>query len=718
MDHTTVQPSEFTIAVATAQRQRPLQAKSSALRPVLSQQPTSCQQSVHAIVHRPPSGSGRDSIPRSPHGGSSKYTNSSVGSTLSPGSPSSGGSPYLTPPVVGGDEPPPFKPDKEDHASLCMYEGPHSHEARRRSRNRVGYLSPTPAAASPRKRSGRTHRIPGLIEPLQYDERMRLAEAKHDKAQESMDCALISRTFPVSSPSPHRFQALPQTEHIGQGPRSATPSPTSPLSSPPTSIVIRNDYVNRSSATATSLQPPPLSSPRLSTLIRDDYVDRGLAAVTSPGPPPVQGILPAGQRGRGDVPLRGAAFDRRWSVDVGIAPAPAFLRSLDTFYGRANPTSKEIRESKIERGNEDHRKRKAKLNGHKSVPDTPATITLRRASTVAGSGKMSADDAYRMSRQRQDDLQGSMSTFFGGEGKVYSNQSSATSCGEGAEEAPSKRPNFGLSPRGIPALGVIGDFNHRPGFNDLAPQRHASGSPEPHLLADRSGFADPVTTYTTSRQANGLIAGRHNAPDNGMRRPSTTIQNVKSSSSIYEVIWKDDYTPSDFRAERRDTIGGTPTTDDQTDSSGSSSRSGVSSDSLDGGFKPGGVAGWSWTGNSRRDSVGTRVQFRFEPKGSSALHHTNESSTGLVTSGDPMAFMESFPSLPERRSTLEWRTPSTDETGDTSDAKIGEYAVHNHAPPETVEAEQVLDPHPGCKDARMALPAPDPPDPIHSSARG
>jgi hypothetical protein len=709
MDRISAQPS----GLATS----PEKTQNSVLRPALSQQRPSRQQSVHTIVHRLPPGS-KDYNPNSPHGGSSKYTNSSVGSTLysrSPG-PSGGSSPYLTPPIVEGDEPPPFKPDKEDHTSLCMYEGPHSHESEsgQGPRNRQGRLSSVLVVATPHKRSERKHRITGVTESEQYEERMTLIEAKHNEVQESRKSPLISYTLPVSVPSDRRFPTPSQTEYMSQIPGSASPSPLPSLSSPRISNLIRDDYITPSLS-------PPLYSPCLSALIRDDYIDRGHVAVASPAPSPVQVILPAGQSSRGDLPARGAIFSPGWSLDTEAVPVPSFLRSLDAFYAKGDSTSKEILEGKKgkaletrnRQNNGDRRKQRLRTSGYKPVPDTPATITLRRATVVAESGKANVGDVHRMSRQRQDDLQDSMNAFFF--------QGSTASFNKGVEEALNKRSPFKLSPSGTLALKMAGDSYYRLGFNDPALQRRISGSLERYPLADRSGFAEPVTTFTASLQANGLMARGQGAPSNEMRRPSATIQNVQSSTSIYEVIWKDDYTPSDFRVEKTDKIWGAPTTDNQTDSSGTyhsdSSWSGASLHSLGRGFKgPGVAAGRSWTGNSRHDSVGTCVQFRFESKSNSVRHNSEGSIASPATNRDPMAFMESFPSLPERKSTLEWRTPSTAEVGDVSEARIEEDGgLHNRAAPTKVEAEHTLDQLPRDRDAHVELSVPDPLDSTHNT---
>ncbi|KAI9766409.1 MAG: hypothetical protein M1840_006515 [Geoglossum simile] len=719
MDHTPVQPSEL----ATSQEE----TQGSVFRSALSQQPPSCQQSVHTIVHRSPPRS-RDYNPHSTPGNSSKYTNNSGGSTpynRSPRGLSGGSSPYLTPPIVEGDEPPPFKPDKEDHASLCMYEGLHSHESGggQRSRNTQGHSSSVPVLVAPRKRSERKHRITGLTESGQYEEGMGLIETKHNKIQESRKSALISYTLPVSVPSPHRFLPPPQTGCIGRNPGPALPSPLPPPPlSPCISSPTRDDFI-------APPQPPPLYSPRLTTLTQDGCVGWCLVAVASPTPSPVQGTLPAGRRGRGDFLPRGATFDRRWSLDTGTIPVSSFLRGPGTCYARDGPTSKGILEDKhgkaLETGNgqdnRGHRKQRLKTNGHKSVPDTPATITLRRASMISRSEKVNAGDAHHMSRKRQDDLQDSMYALLAGRSSSYSSQSPTASFNRGVEEALNKCPPFQHSLSGAVALKMVDGSYYRPGLNDLALQRRASGSLERYPLADRSRFAEPVTTFTTSCQASGLMARGQDAPSDEMRGSSTTIQNVQSSSSIYEVIWKDDYTPSDFRVEKRDKIRGTPTTDNQTDSSGTyhsdSSWSGVSLGSLGRGSKgPGGIAGGYWTGNSRRDSVGTCIQFRFESKSSTVCHHTDESIASPATSGDPMEFMESFPSLPERKSTLEWRTP---KIGDIFEAGVGEdVGLHNRATLAEVEAEHALDQLPRDRDAHMGLSVPDPPDPTHSSDRG
>ena len=78
-----------------------------------------------------------------------------------------------------------------------------------------------------------------------------------------------------------------------------------------------------------------------------------------------------------------------------------------------------------------------------------------------------------------------------------------------------------------------------------------------------------------------------------------------------------------------------------------------------------------------------------------------------------MAFMESFPSLPERKNTLEWRTPSTAETSEVAETRTEDVGLHNHAIPTRVEAEHALDQSPG-----HSPPVPDPRDSTHGSDRG
>ncbi|KAH0562700.1 hypothetical protein GP486_002631 [Trichoglossum hirsutum] len=395
---------------------------------------------------------------------------------------------------------------------------------------------------------------------------------------------------------------------------------------------------------------------------------------------PAQGTLSPSQHGKGNSPLHKAISDHKWSVGYRAKPGPSLHTTLNTLCTQKNSASKESRKDKsgramgtgTKRDHQGHSKQKTKAGRPRSAPDTSANTTLRRASSVShqvANGRFSVGGSVRTPLQGQDGLRES----------------------------------------------TISSFS--PPREHLGSKTKVRFSSESHPPFGRSGSAGPVTTHNTFCQINVGAA-------DPLREGNPTIQNLQSGSSMYEIIWKDDNTPSNFIAKVRDVRGASPLAEDLTDSSetccGIKSRSRKSSDylALDS-PEQGKPPGWFWTGPSRQDSTGTRVQFGFESRDNSIPRHKDGSSYNPAISSDPTVSIESFPSLPERRSTLEWNTPSYALVDEASTIKTeGGVVPCNQTAPTTPMAEYALDPHTRGRYPDKALSVPDLLDLTHCSSPG
>ncbi|KAI9867022.1 MAG: hypothetical protein M1813_000420 [Trichoglossum hirsutum] len=633
-------------------------ASSQPVAPTQAQQrPLPNQQAVHTIVHKSPEGSGKGVAPYSSFSSSPRYTGSPVDSELyspSPRSHSSAGSPYLMTPPIVEGDE--LAPFKPDKEDQLRLS---THEGAQSRKNEE--------AQRPLNREGH---------PLQVPTTTSL------RRRSGWSCRIISHPESRQYNESVGHLGAKHNEESGESGESKNspyvlPSPT--LSSPPLPTPIRDDNISQGSITCHSPPLSPLTSPHLSTLVRDDYINRSQAKAASSGPMPAQGTPSPSQRNKDNFPLHKASFDHRWSIDYGAISMPSFRTTLNTLYTQKNSAWKESRRDKngeatgarTKHDYEGNWKHSTKANRLTSAPDTPAIITPRRASSVGrqvANGKLSVGNSVHVSLERQDGLRESIISSF----------------------LPA-REHLGRKPK-------------------------VRSSSELHPPFGRSGSAGPVTTHITFRQVNV-------GADDPLRESSLTIQNVQSGSSMYEVIWRSDNTPSDFTAKVRDARGSGPLAKDLTDSSGTCcsirSGSGKSSDYLDFDFlEPERAPGWSWTGPSRRDATGACVQFGFEPRVNSIPRQKDCSSGSPTISSDPTVFIESFPSLPERKSTLEWETPNDARVGGAFTAKAGGGVGQcNQTAPTTPTTEYALDPLTRDRCPDRALSVPDLLDLTHDSPR-
>lgn len=589
---------------------------------------------------------------------------------------SSNGSNYLSPPAEADGETPPYKPDADDPISLNMYK---CRKRKRRAKHGHSNRSATKETTKPT-----SFPLYGIREPQVGTTDVSTTKGLHRKSKES-----DSQT---SVPLPCKLSRM------GYEPwRRSSSSSASP---PDTSAVEQSSWLITNNGRKI-LPRYPLRPALQITTDRPKSSRRKLDKISQ--------ALNVRQR-------------RRWSmIEAGALPVPTFSTALafqrskglsgekhlmnqhSTYHDFPNrPSTDCLSERSLTAGDGGRPSMKSRKLPPGNV-DTPATITLRRASGTRAYQRSRNDSGPTLSPAPPLNL---------------------TTVKEFQESENLAAPYLSQS-----------IFLIRRECKPVSEQARTSGvNTVKQCVPRRSVVAETVTTYADVHVAPTIVASNviqqeSALPVEQLRR--TSAMQIRSRSSVHEIIWKDDYSSSNKSSTGNKTpmrslhimrtqsdpvrdgtcrgLGSNPECDTDRKLSLTAESPHVRSPSLGGefavefetgNFRPGHITQklfeWNWNHKSQQDNTKGCAMLSFEARRTSAAPEGDDGPANLLPPEAP-AFLSEFesvetsPPLPDRHPTVDWQAlpltnPKNPRAGPTgTDQATGEvispsYILYNRNP--------------------------------------